>query len=194
MILSQVCTNVFIGLNWFLSEILLVHKLSIQVTKRSFGKILLSTVILWNYLKHCYHTSVKVIHLQTCRSFWLKNIHDFNKFTASICCSSFSLCLQVDTVHRFLVILPKAMPRYLPKIPVGQFLLFFAERQKMYPPKENDSNWSLPPPREPKGEYKVTSGCTVSYQGEPAKPAGKFQENSLETTRKRIAAMLGRKS
>ena len=61
-------------------------------------------------------------------------------------------------------------------------------------PKEIAPNWSLLPPREPKGEYKVTSGSTVPYQGEPAKPAGKFQGNSLETTRKRIAAMLGRKS
>ena len=79
---------------------------------------------------------VKVIHLQTCRSFWLKNTHDFNKFTASICCSSFSLCLLVDTVHRYLVILPKAMPRHLPKLPVGQFLLYFPERQKMYPQRK----------------------------------------------------------
>lgn len=60
--------------------------------------------------------------------------------------------------------------------------------------QENGQILSPSPPRAPPREYAVSSGSNVSYQGEPAKPSGKLKGNSLESTRKRIAAMLGRKS
>lgn len=60
--------------------------------------------------------------------------------------------------------------------------------------QENGQILSPSPPRAPPREFAVSSGSNVSYQGEPAKTSGKLKGNSLDATRKRIAAMLGRKS
>ncbi|KAK3105323.1 hypothetical protein FSP39_022556 [Pinctada imbricata] len=53
------------------------------------------------------------------------------------------------------------------------------------------------PPKAPLREQTVTvssNNSNISYKGEQAKPGGKMKGNSLEVTRKRIAAMLGRKT
>lgn len=60
--------------------------------------------------------------------------------------------------------------------------------------QEIDNKLFSTSPKGPVREYTVSSSSTVSYQGEQAKATGKFKGSTLETTRRRIAAMLGRKN